>query len=106
MTRDELILIGVNAEREAEGLPPLAADHPWTGHHSMVRAALTAIEAAGVALMPVEAAKEMLLAGNDGIDDDIDFWNYDSGRGYSVEPQAAFNVWKRMLAASPYRSAP
>lgn len=46
------------------------------------------------------ATKEMLYAGNDGIDADIDSWNYDSGHGYSVEPQAAYNVWQRMIDAA------
>lgn len=55
----------------------------------------------GWVLVPREPTKEMLLAGNDGIDDDIDSWNYDSGCGYCVEPQAARNVWDRMLSASP-----
>jgi hypothetical protein len=40
---DEMVLIGVNAELAEEGSPPMDANHPWTGHHSMVRAALLAV---------------------------------------------------------------
>ena len=72
MTRDELILIGVNAEREKEGLPPLAADHPWTDHHAMVRAALEA-----VAPMILEEAANALPG---DLADDQDPW----GHGYNA----------------------
>jgi hypothetical protein len=110
MSRDELIQKIARGQAIADGGDPDYVDTKgkavWTYYIDKAIAFVAALEAAGVVLAPKEPIKEMLLAGNDGIDDDIDFWNYDSGCGYSVEPQAAFNVWKRMLAANPYRSAP
>lgn len=60
-----------------------------------------ALEQARAAIQAMRgASKAMIMAGNDGIDDDIDRWNYDSGSGYSIEPQAAYNVWQRMIDAA------
>lgn len=36
---------------------------------------------------------------NSKIDECIDFWNYESGAGYSVCQQAAVECWKVMIAA-------
>lgn len=77
-------------------------DKLWTDYAEDAQKVIAAYEAArgGWVLVPREPTKEMLLAGNDGIDDDINYWNYDSGSGYTVEPQAAYNVWARMIAAA------
>ncbi|MFN7609018.1 MAG: hypothetical protein ACK5PJ_06805 [Ralstonia sp.] len=55
---DEMVMIGVNAELAEEGSPPMDANHPWTGHHSMVRAALSAV----APMILEEAAKSFLAA--------------------------------------------
>ncbi len=45
-------------------------------------------------------SKEMIAAGNEKIDECIDFWNYDSGSGYSVEQHAAFETFNAMIDAA------
>jgi hypothetical protein len=54
-------------------------------------AAIAAIEAMR------EPTKEMVEPGYTAIHDCIDFYNYDSGAGYSVEPMAAADVWRAMI---------
>lgn len=46
-----------------------------------------------------EPTKEMIFNGNSKIDDCIDFYNYDSGSGYTVEPHAARETWSAMIDA-------
>lgn len=41
--------------------------------------------------------KKMIIDGNYEIDDHIDFYNYESGAGYPVEPQAAVACWSAMI---------
>ena len=48
----------------------------------------------------MEPTKEMIIAGNDEIRDHIDFYDYDSGAGYSVEPQAAYACIRGMIKAA------
>lgn len=64
---------------------------------------------AGIDLSPIARAvlramrdptKEMIYDGNTGIDDCIDFYNYDSGSGYTVEPHAAYHTWQKMIDAA------
>lgn len=44
-----------------------------------------------------EPTKQMIYEGNSKVSDCIDFWNYDSGAGYSVEPHAARDTWQTMI---------
>jgi hypothetical protein len=48
----------------------------------------------------MEPTKEMILGGNNAIDEHIDFWNYDSGSGYAVESAAAVACLQAMILAA------
>lgn len=68
----------------------------WHSYLTQVSAALTALEAAGVCLVPKEATEDMIAAGRDANDK------------YATEiaPCSAFralDAWRTMTAASPYR---
>lgn len=52
---------------------------------------------AGFVIVPINPAKEMIESGNHKIDECIDFWNYDSGSGYSVGQSAAYDCWIEMI---------
>jgi len=72
--------------------------------NAVATAAITAYlaqrEKEGFVMVPKEPTKEMIYDGNTTIDDCIDFWNYDSGSGYCVEPHAAAACYRAMLTAA------
>lgn len=47
-----------------------------------------------------EPTKEMIVAGNDKIDECIDFRNYDSDTGYEVGAEASFSAVNAMIDAA------
>jgi hypothetical protein len=53
-----------------------------------------------------EPSKEMVLAGYDKINENIDFWNYDSDTGYAVEDIATTETWHSMIDAALNESEP
>lgn len=65
-----------------------------------ITAYLAQREKEGWVMVPKEPTKEMIYDGNTTIDDCIDFWNYDSGSGYCVEPHAAAACYRTMLSAA------
>lgn len=46
-----------------------------------------------------EPTKEMIDPGYHAMDENVDFYNYDSGAGYSIEPTGPANVWRAMIDA-------
>jgi len=92
MTREELIEVMARAQCSEGGFDPderMPNDGPRWGYYVPgVEVALAALEAAGVRLVPVEATGDMLMA---GIESDA-----------IQHPWQALNVYRRMLAASPY----
>lgn len=80
-----------------------------TPHEKTVEAMIKAyLSASGMVLVPRTATKEMIVVGNETIEECIDSWNYDSGAGYSVEQRAANQTFEAMIAASPnpFKSKP
>lgn len=67
-----------------------------TGEERLV---MTGLARAAIEAMR-EPTKEMIIAGNDTIDECIDFWNYDSGAGYCVETFAANRALTAMIDAA------
>jgi len=65
-----------------------------------ITAYLAQREKEGFVMVPKEPTKEMIYDGNTTIDDCIDFWNYDSGSGYCVEPHAAAACYRTMLSVA------
>lgn len=65
-----------------------------------ITAYLAQREKDGFVMVPKEPTKEMIYDGNTTIDDCIDFWNYDSGSGYCVEPHAAAACYRTMLSVA------
>lgn len=65
-------------------------DHYFTAM-AMARAAIEAMR---------KPTKEMLVAGNDATKEHIDFYDYDSGASYEVEPLAAFAALNAMINAA------
>lgn len=59
-----------------------------------VKAARAAIEAM------MEPSKEMVSAGYEKINENIDFWNYESDSGYSVDDIAPSETWRAMIQAA------
>lgn len=59
------------------------------------------LDESGYVVVPKVPTKKMILVGNDKIDECIDFWNYDSCAGYSVETFAANRTFTEMISAFP-----
>lgn len=66
------------------------------------------LSASGMVIVPRTATKEMIVVGNETIEECIDSWNYDSDCGYSVEQRAANQTFEAMLSAAPdpFKSKP
>ena len=93
MTREELRAVIAAAIKDATSIGG-APNHPCViGHFSAADAALAAIEAAGVRLVPVEATKQMLLAAHMAERDDI-----------ALTEDEHRAIYAAFLAASPYAS--
>jgi len=60
-------------------------------YRDMARAAIEAM---------MEPSKMMVAAGYEKINENIDFWNYESGSGYSVEDIAPSETWRAMIQAA------
>jgi hypothetical protein len=88
MTREELRAVIAAAIKDTTSIGG-APNKPYViGHFSAADAALAAIEAAGVRLVPVDPDANMLAAGMEC--DSI------------AHPWEALGVYRQMLAASPY----
>ena len=91
MTREELRAVIAAAIKDATSIGG-APNHPCViGHFSAADAALSALEAAGVRLVPVEPSRHMLVAAHMVERDDIELTEDEHRAMY-----AAF------VAASPY----
>ena len=68
------------------------------------RMELTDAEAAQLARAAIEAmrepTKEMVEAGYNAIDEAVDYYNYDSGSGYTIEPSGGADVLRAMIDAA------
>lgn len=65
-----------------------AIDSGWRLNEKDARAAIEAL---------MEPTKEMVSAGYEKINENIDFWNYESGGGYSVDDIAPSETWRAMI---------
>lgn len=73
--------------------------------HLLADSILAALKEAGIVCAPAEPTKVMISNGNDAIRQNIDFWDYDSGAGYSVETAAARDGYLAMIAAAQEEQA-
>lgn len=61
----------------------------------------TALMMARLALKAIrEPSKEMIEPGYTAMDEAVDFYNYDSGAGYFIEPSGPADVWRAMIDAA------
>lgn len=47
-----------------------------------------------------EPSKEMIEPGYSAMHDAVDYYNYDSGSGYTIEPSAPSDIWRAMIDAA------
>lgn len=86
------------------------ASHPFNNNHDSLNPGFDGLSPAWREVMfmnaraAIEAMRkptpEMIEAGNYAIDEHIDFWNYDSGAGYSVGSTAAVAAINAMIDAA------
>lgn len=76
-----------NGNVQLEDMP----EHHRRPHMEAARAAIEAM---------MEPSKMMVEAGYEKINENIDFWNYESDSGYSVEDIAPSETWRAMIQAA------
>jgi hypothetical protein len=97
ITRDQVIEAMASAMRKRNMDGPYDASTQW---HDIAGPALTAIEALGLKLVPMEPDEEMLSAGHDAVDGN------EGGHSASLGRETARYAYAAMLSASPLYKEP
>lgn len=101
----EAVMVAIsNAERAAIGVGPLiSVSQMLLNDADFIRPqAIAALNAVYEALK--EPTPEMIITGDDAIDECVDFYDNAFGSGYTVEGRASRSTWQAMLSASALSS--